>query len=86
MVLFSTTLANISLVRVDVTLIFALIYIHIHMAVSDLPFAGVGESGCEISTSSGRSATDALTDGYQFMKYTYDTFTQLRSSIDMPKE
>lgn len=25
-------------------------------------------------------------DGYQVMKYTYDTFTQLRSSIDMPKE
>ncbi|KAG2145719.1 aldehyde dehydrogenase [Suillus cothurnatus] len=40
------------------------------LAVSQLPFAGVGESGY----------------GYQFMKYTYDTFTQLRSSIDMPKE
>ncbi|KAG2740391.1 aldehyde dehydrogenase [Suillus brevipes Sb2] len=40
-----------------------------HLAVSELPFAGVGESGY----------------GYQFMKYTYDTFTQLRSSIDMPK-
>jgi aldehyde dehydrogenase (NAD+) len=40
------------------------------LAVSQLPFAGVGESGY----------------GYQFVKYTYDTFTQLRSSIDMPKE
>ncbi|KAG1807970.1 aldehyde dehydrogenase [Suillus subaureus] len=40
------------------------------LAVSELPFAGVGESGY----------------GYQFMKHTYDTFTQLRSSIDMPKE
>ncbi|KAG2105497.1 aldehyde dehydrogenase [Suillus discolor] len=40
------------------------------LAVSELPFTGVGESGY----------------GYQFMKYTYDTFTQLRSSIDMPKE
>ncbi|KAG1733555.1 aldehyde dehydrogenase [Suillus lakei] len=27
-----------------------------------------------------------LADGYQCMKHTYDTFTQLRSSIDMPKE
>ncbi|KIK37351.1 hypothetical protein CY34DRAFT_810427 [Suillus luteus UH-Slu-Lm8-n1] len=41
-----------------------------YLAVSELPFAGVGESGY----------------GYQFMKYTYDTFTQLRSSIDMPKD
>jgi hypothetical protein len=29
---------------------------------------------------------NAVADGYQVMKYTYDTFTQLRSSIDMPKE
>ncbi|KAG1733762.1 aldehyde dehydrogenase [Suillus occidentalis] len=41
-----------------------------YLAVSELPFTGVGESGY----------------GYQFMKYTYDTFTQLRSSIDMPKD
>ncbi|KAH0833838.1 aldehyde dehydrogenase [Lanmaoa asiatica] len=40
------------------------------LAVNELPFAGVGESGY----------------GYQIMKYTYDTFTQLRGSIDMPKE
>jgi len=40
------------------------------LAVNELPFAGVGESGY----------------GYQVMKYTYDTFTQLRSFIDMPKE
>ncbi|KAG1760993.1 aldehyde dehydrogenase [Suillus occidentalis] len=40
------------------------------LAVHELPFAGVGESGY----------------GYQVMKYTYDMFTQLRSSIDMPKE
>ncbi|KAF8549820.1 aldehyde dehydrogenase [Imleria badia] len=40
------------------------------LSVNELPFAGVGESGY----------------GYQVMKYTYDTFTQLRSSIDMPKE
>ncbi|KAG2159077.1 aldehyde dehydrogenase [Suillus bovinus] len=39
-------------------------------AVSELPFAGVGESGY----------------GSQFSKYTYNTFTQLRSSIDMPRE
>jgi aldehyde dehydrogenase (NAD+) len=41
-----------------------------HLAVPELPFAGVGESGY----------------GNQVMKHTYDTFTQLRSSIDMPKE
>ncbi|KAG1777961.1 aldehyde dehydrogenase [Suillus placidus] len=40
------------------------------LTVNELPFTGVGESGY----------------GYQFMKHTYDTFTQLRSSIDMPKE
>ncbi|KAG2344156.1 aldehyde dehydrogenase [Suillus weaverae] len=40
------------------------------VAVNELPFAGVGESGY----------------GNQVMKHTYDTFTQLRSSIDMPKE
>ncbi|KIJ61768.1 hypothetical protein HYDPIDRAFT_96028, partial [Hydnomerulius pinastri MD-312] len=40
------------------------------LAVDELPFAGVGESG----------------HGYQVMKYTFETFTQLRSSIDMPKE
>ncbi|KAG2137879.1 aldehyde dehydrogenase [Suillus bovinus] len=40
------------------------------LAVSELPFSGVGESGY----------------GAQFSKYTYDTFTQLRSSIDMPRE
>ncbi|KAG1721487.1 aldehyde dehydrogenase [Suillus paluster] len=40
------------------------------LSVTELPFTGVGESGY----------------GYQFMKHTYDTFTQLRSSIDMPTE
>lgn len=40
------------------------------LAVNELPFGGVGESGY----------------GNQVMKHTYDTFTQLRSSIDMPKE
>ncbi|KAI9459378.1 aldehyde dehydrogenase [Boletus coccyginus] len=40
------------------------------VAVNELPIAGVGESGY----------------GYQTLKYTYDAFTQLRSSIDMPKE
>lgn len=38
---------------------------------------------------SANNATDTeprMTDGYQVMKHTYDTFTQLRSSIDMPKE
>ncbi|KAN0079816.1 Aldehyde/histidinol dehydrogenase [Tylopilus felleus] len=40
------------------------------LSVNELPFAGVGESGY----------------GNQVMKYTYDTFTQLRSSIDMPKD
>jgi aldehyde dehydrogenase (NAD+) len=41
-----------------------------HLAVNELPFAGVGESGY----------------GYQTMKYTFDAFTHMRSSIDMPKE
>jgi hypothetical protein len=31
-------------------------------------------------------AHNDIPDGSQFMKYTYDIFTQLRSSIDMPKE
>jgi len=40
------------------------------LAVDDLPFGGVGESGY----------------GSQVMKYTYEAFSYLRSSIDMPKE
>lgn len=39
-------------------------------AVSELPLGGMGESG----------------HGYQNMKYTYDEFTHLRGSIDMPKQ
>ncbi|KAH7908395.1 aldehyde dehydrogenase [Hygrophoropsis aurantiaca] len=39
------------------------------LAVNELPFGGVGESGY----------------GYQIMKYTFDTFTQLRSAVDVPK-
>ncbi|KAG2105523.1 aldehyde dehydrogenase [Suillus discolor] len=41
-----------------------------HLVVHELPFGGVGESGY----------------GHQGMKYTYDIFTQLRGSIDMPRE
>ncbi|KAG1810459.1 aldehyde dehydrogenase [Suillus plorans] len=40
------------------------------LSVHALPFGGVGESGY----------------GCQGLKHTYDTFTQLRGSIDMPRE
>jgi aldehyde dehydrogenase (NAD+) len=40
------------------------------LAVTNLPFGCVGASGY----------------GYQGGKYTYDNFTHLRSSIDVPKE
>ncbi|KDQ60950.1 hypothetical protein JAAARDRAFT_77074 [Jaapia argillacea MUCL 33604] len=40
------------------------------LAVNELPFSGVGESGY----------------GYQVMKYSYEGFTHARGSIDMPKE
>jgi len=40
------------------------------LSVDALPFGGVGESGY----------------GRQVLKYTFDEFTYLRSSIDMPKE
>ncbi|KIM65527.1 hypothetical protein SCLCIDRAFT_1212262 [Scleroderma citrinum Foug A] len=38
--------------------------------VAQLPFAGIGESGY----------------GYQFLRYTFEAFTHLRSSVDIPKE
>ncbi|KAL4071649.1 Aldehyde/histidinol dehydrogenase [Scleroderma yunnanense] len=40
------------------------------LAVDQLPFSGIGESGY----------------GYQFLRYTYEAFTHLRSSVDIPKE
>ncbi|KAA1467038.1 aldehyde dehydrogenase [Dentipellis sp. KUC8613] len=40
------------------------------LAVNELPFSGMGESGY----------------GYQIMKYSFDGFTHLRSSIHVPKE
>lgn len=39
-------------------------------SVNELPFGGVGESG----------------HGSQVMRYTFDSFTHLRSSIDVPKQ
>ena len=42
--------------------------VFMQLDVDELPFAGVGESGY----------------GNQIMEYTYQAFTQLRSSIDMP--
>ncbi|KAI0249223.1 aldehyde dehydrogenase [Lactifluus subvellereus] len=39
-----------------------------HMAVDELPFSGIGESGY----------------GVQTLKYTYDEYTHLRSSVDIP--
>ncbi|KAH9073066.1 aldehyde dehydrogenase [Lactarius deliciosus] len=39
-----------------------------HMSIDTLPFSGVGESGY----------------GSQALKYTYDEYTQLRSSVDIP--
>ncbi|KAJ7889024.1 aldehyde dehydrogenase [Mycena leptocephala] len=41
-----------------------------HLAVNELPFGGVGESG----------------HGRQLLKYSFDTFSYERSSIDVPKE
>ncbi|THH03861.1 hypothetical protein EW145_g5944, partial [Phellinidium pouzarii] len=40
------------------------------LAVYELPFSGVGESGY----------------GYQVLRYGFDGFTHLRSSVDLPKE
>ncbi|KAH9973724.1 Aldehyde/histidinol dehydrogenase [Lactifluus volemus] len=39
-----------------------------HMAVDELPFSGIGDSGY----------------GVQTLKYTYDEYTHLRSSVDIP--
>ncbi|KAI6110138.1 aldehyde dehydrogenase [Pisolithus sp. B1] len=39
------------------------------LAVADLPFSGIGESGY----------------GYQFLRYSFEAFTHLRSSVDIPK-
>ncbi|KIM65523.1 hypothetical protein SCLCIDRAFT_1212257 [Scleroderma citrinum Foug A] len=40
------------------------------LSVGQLPFSGIGESG----------------HGYQFLRYTFEAFTHLRSSVDIPKE
>lgn len=40
-----------------------------HLAVGELPFSGVGESGY----------------GYQFLRYSFDAFTHMRSSVDIPR-
>ncbi|KIM65529.1 hypothetical protein SCLCIDRAFT_22701 [Scleroderma citrinum Foug A] len=40
------------------------------LSVAQLPFSGIGESG----------------HGYQFLSYTFEAFTHLRSSVDIPKE
>ncbi|KAI6008015.1 Aldehyde/histidinol dehydrogenase [Pisolithus marmoratus] len=40
-----------------------------HLAVGELPFLGIGESGY----------------GYQFMRYSFEAFTHLRSSVDILK-
>jgi acyl-CoA reductase-like NAD-dependent aldehyde dehydrogenase len=70
------------------------------LAVDQLPFSGVGESGCKSAhshNSSHHHATcgsargtmkQALTttspDGHQTLKYSYDEYTYLRSSVDIP--
>jgi aldehyde dehydrogenase (NAD+) len=59
--------------------------------VDGLPFAGVGESGCTsahthiIQAHRDRADADTpLADGLQALKYSYDEFTYLRSSVDIP--
>jgi aldehyde dehydrogenase (NAD+) len=57
---------------VDTTLSGSLVFNDTFMqaAVNELPFSGIGESG----------------HGSQVLRYTFDAFTHLRSSIDVPKE
>jgi hypothetical protein len=64
--------------------------------VDGLPFAGVGESGCTLRPPITRIIQAAalmlilmtddnpLADGCQGLKYSYDEFTYLRSSVDIP--
>lgn len=57
------------------------------VTVDGLPFAGVGESGCTSSHTHIIQVDDdntSLVDGYQTLKYSYDEFTYLRSSVDIP--
>lgn len=79
-----------------------------HMAVDELPFSGIGESGCTCycivapvnrtrrapcgvlcphagrAWRSERTDDHFLADGVQTLKYTYDEYTHLRSSVDIP--
>jgi hypothetical protein len=61
--------------------------------VDGLPFAGVGESGCTSAHTHIIQATalmlmpmmtPPLADGCQALKYSYDEFTYLRSSVEIP--
>ncbi|KAJ7438145.1 hypothetical protein FB451DRAFT_1449709 [Mycena latifolia] len=48
-----------------------------HLAVDELPFGGVGESGC---------MRRLISDARQTLKHTFDEFSYERASIDLPKE
>lgn len=59
-----------------------------HMSVDQLPFSGVGESGCMSSHTYIRAtASDDdgdILDGHQSLRYGYDEYSYLRSSVDIP--
>lgn len=56
------------------------------LAVGEIPFCGVGESGCMCGRSSRVRGTDPCADGAQIMKYGFDGFSYMRSTVDIPKE
>lgn len=57
------------------------------MATHEIPFGGCGESGCMCRStlfSSSSLTSFFTTDGAYFGKFSFDTFTHLRGSIDVP--
>ena len=61
--------------------------------VNEIPFTGIGESGRTFFPARSTCRFSLLTrdvyiytEGYQILKYTYDGFTHLRASINIPAE
>lgn len=54
------------------------------MAADGLPFGGVGGSGCKSLSAAHEQYLTPSLDGAHTGKYTFDTFTHLRSSLDSP--
>ena len=56
------------------------------LIVNEMPFSGIGTSGCECELYRRRIECDFFPDGYQVGYLGYLNFTHLKSTIEIPKE